>query len=88
VVINLLANDSDADGDPLSIAALTVPSGGAVTDNNDGTVTYTPAANYNGSDVFSYTLGDGRGGTATGTVSVVVTPVADAPVALDDIVSG
>ena len=50
----------------------------------DGTITYTPAANYHGADSFSYTIGDGNGGTATATVSVTVTPTNDGPVAVDD----
>ena len=53
-------------------------------DRRDGTITYTPAANYHGADSFSYTVGDGNGGTATATVSVTVTPTNDGPVAVDD----
>src|SRR5262249_38600121 len=41
--------------------------------------TYTPNANYGGADSFTYTVNDGQGGTATGTVNLTVTPVADAP---------
>ena len=47
----------------------TVPAHGTATVNADGTVTYAPAANYNGADSFSYTIGDGNGGTATATVT-------------------
>src|SRR5207245_2416974 len=57
---------------------------GSVVLNADGTVTYTPAANFNGSDTFTYTISDGHGATATGTVSITVKPVNDAPVAADD----
>src|SRR5206468_1399200 len=47
-------------------------------------VSYTPAANYNGTDSFTYTIGDGNGGTATATVNVTVTSVNDNPVAVND----
>ena len=52
--------------------------------NANNTVTYTPAANYFGPDSFTYTISDGRGGTASATVSITVSPVNDAPVANDD----
>src|SRR5262249_51059530 len=55
------------------------PAHGALTLNPDGSFTYTPAANYSGANSFTYTMSDGQGGTATGTVSLTVTPVADAP---------
>jgi len=73
-VVKLLSNDSDVDGDPLSITAVSATStnGGAVV-LNSGTVTYTPVNGYTGADQFSYTLSDGRGGTAQGTVVVTVT---------------
>ncbi|SEI16964.1 T1SS-143 domain-containing protein/type I secretion C-terminal target domain (VC_A0849 subclass) [Rhizobium tibeticum] len=79
---NLLANDSDVDGDTLSIVGVSAASahGGTVTLNNNGTITYNPAANYNGKDTFTYTVSDGHGGTAIATVTVNVTPVNDAPV--------
>lgn len=68
-----LQNDTDADGDTLSIQSLTTPSHGAADLNPDGSVTYTPAPGYLGNDSFQYVLSDGRGGTATGTVNVTVT---------------
>ena len=54
----------------------------------DQTVVYTPAANFYGSDSFSYTLSDGHGGTATATVTVTVNPVNDPPAAVDDKANG
>src|SRR5439155_1920671 len=84
VVINVLANDSDVDGDSLAVSAVTQGSHGAAAINADGTVTYAPAANYNGPDSFTYTISDGHGGTATATVAVTVAPVNDAPAARDD----
>ncbi len=80
VDINVLANDSDIDRDTLEVIAVTQGSHGVVTINNDGTVKYTPNANYNGVDSFTYTISDGNGGTATATVNVTVNPVNDAPV--------
>ncbi len=79
---NVLANDSDPDGDPLAISGVDTVSaqGGTVADNGDGTFTYTPPADFNGSDSFTYTVSDGNGGTAQGTVNVTVNPVNDAPV--------
>src|SRR6185503_5121255 len=82
--IAVLANDSDADGGTLSVASVTMPAHGTATVNGDGTVTYAPAANYNGADSFTYTISDGQGGSATATVSVTVTSVNDGPVAKDD----
>jgi len=55
--------------------------------NGDGTITYTPAANYNGGDSFTYTISDGNGGTSTATVSLTIIPVNNVPVAVDDNVS-
>jgi hypothetical protein len=75
-VIAVLANDSDPDGDPLTIIAVTQPiddaSGGqagtvAITGN---TVTWTPPAGFLGAATFTYTISDGRGGTATAIVNV------------------
>ncbi|MBW8906223.1 MAG: tandem-95 repeat protein [Betaproteobacteria bacterium] len=84
VNVAVLGNDTDVDGDTLSVASVTQGAHGTVTINPDKTVKYTPAANYNGSDSFMYTASDGNGGTATGTVTITVTPVNDAPVANAD----
>ncbi|MFQ5399506.1 MAG: tandem-95 repeat protein [Anaerolineae bacterium] len=82
----LLANDSDPDGDTVTIAAVDAASanGGVITDNSDGTYTYTPAANFNGTDSFTYTAADNNGGAAAGTVTVTVTAVNDPPTAVND----
>lgn len=84
VVIDVLANDSDVDGDSLVISAVTQGAKGTVVDNGDGSVTYTPNPDFNGSDSFSYTVDDGQGGTNTATVNVTVNPVNDAPVIYRD----
>ncbi len=86
---DLLANDTDANSDSLSIVGFdsVTGQGGIITTAAGNSLRYTPAANFTGSDSFTYTVSDGRGGTDTATVSVTVTPVNDAPVAVDDTVS-
>ena len=84
VSIAVLANDTDLDGDTLTVTSVGTPAHGSAVANADGTITYTPAANYTGADSFSYTIGDGQGGSATATVSVTVTAANDAPVAVND----
>ena len=59
----LLGNDTDVDLDTLSIASFTQPANGTLIDNGDGTFTYSPTADFNGADSFSYTVSDGNGGT-------------------------
>lgn len=83
--INVLANDTDADMDTLTVTAVTQGANGSVAITNAGAnVSYTPNANFFGGDSFTYTVGDGNGGFDTATVSVTVTNVPDAPVANDD----
>jgi len=77
VLIDLLANDRDVDGDPLTVA-VAAPSLGEVVDHGDGTVTYTPDPDLfenSGGESLSYTLSDGRGGSSGATVTVVEIPV-------------
>src|SRR5204863_8967095 len=80
----VLGNDTDADSDPLIVTAVTTPAHGTTSINADNTVQYTPAANYSGSDTFNYTISDGRGGTASATVTVTVKGVNHPPVANAD----
>src|SRR6185295_17066523 len=54
--IVVLRNDSDADGDTLTVSGVSLPAHGTASANADGTIVYTPAANYNGADGFSYTI--------------------------------
>src|SRR5437773_1987809 len=61
-------------GETLAVTATTQGAHGSVTFTATS-VSYTPAANYNGADSFTYTIGDGNGGTATATVNVTVTSV-------------
>ncbi|WP_459986709.1 Ig-like domain-containing protein [Mycolicibacterium hodleri] len=79
VPTTLLGNDSDLDGDALVITAAGTPTHGTTALGGDGTITYTPAANYHGNDAFSYTVSDGAL-NATATVTVTVAAVNDAPV--------
>ncbi len=79
-------NDSDIDGDSLTYALGTGPANGSITFNSDGTFTYDPALNFNGSDSFTYSVSDGAE-SATATVSITVNPVNDGPEAIDDAVA-
>nr|ALV86468.1 adhesin [uncultured bacterium 19] len=81
--ITVLANDTDADGDPLTVTAASSPNG-TVAINADGTLSFTPAANFSGPATISYTVSDGNGGSDSATVFVDVTPVNDGPDAVDD----
>jgi filamentous hemagglutinin family protein len=81
VVINVLANDIDPDGDPFTAALLGSPSHGTLTANPDGTFTYTPAPGYAGEDGFTYYATDGQSGAefAGTSVSITVNPVVVPP---------
>ncbi|MBI2382440.1 MAG: tandem-95 repeat protein, partial [Gammaproteobacteria bacterium] len=79
-VITVLGNDRDADGDSLSVVSAVSAQGGTIVINADGTLSYTPPANYSGSDTITYTVSDGQGGTDTATIAITVNAVNDAPV--------
>ncbi|MFC3138855.1 Ig-like domain-containing protein [Shewanella submarina] len=76
-VSDLLVNDTDPDGDTLTVISVQNPQNGTVVLNGDGTITFTPNADYNGPASFTYTISDGNGGTDTATVFLTVTPVDD-----------
>ena len=80
-VNDLLISSNDADGDMLSVTTtpIAAPSNGLLALNSDGTFTYTPDANFNGTDAFTYEISDGNGGVAQATVMIDVVPVNDAP---------
>lgn len=91
VVINVLANDTDVDGnpDPATVTIIVPPSHGVATVNPaTGAVTYTPSQDYNGVDSLVYEVYDNGfplpALSDTATVTITVNPVNDAPVALDD----
>ena len=74
VNIDVLNNDSDVDGDILTVDSVTQGANGSVI-NNGGNVTYTPVLGFNGTDSFNYTVSDGNGGTDTATVTINVTVI-------------
>jgi len=72
VIIDVLYNDSDVDGDTLAVDSVTQGANGSVT-NNGSYVTYTPTLGFNGTDSFNYTVIDGNGGADTATVTINIT---------------
>src|SRR6185295_17651618 len=82
----VLGNDTDADaGDTRTAVLVSTTTHGALVLNADGSFTYTPTANYNGPDSFTYQAKDAAGALSnTATVTITVNPVNDAPVAVDD----
>ena len=80
----VLANDTDSDGDTLFAVLVTGPSDGAVTLQSDGSFTYTPDANFNGDDSFTYRASDGTLTSDAATVRLHIDPVDDQPVATPD----
>ena len=96
LALDLLANDSDVEGDSLSVQSINgvtltgaaqsiTVTNGTVNVAADGSLSFTPAANFNGVVNFDYSVSDGNGGVATATVTINVTPLNDAPVAVDDV---
>ncbi|MFL6099434.1 MAG: Ig-like domain-containing protein [Actinomycetales bacterium] len=85
--VSVLANDSDPGNEPLKVVTTTTPRHGRVV-FSAAAVSYTPAANFNGADNFTYTVRDNAGGTATATVAVDVTAVNDPPQAHNDRYAG
>ncbi len=88
VEVSVVSNDTDPNGsiDPSSVVIVTEPShGSALVNSGANTVTYSPEANFNGQDVFTYTVRDNQGQTSNeGIVTITVTSVNDAPAASDD----
>jgi hypothetical protein len=82
-IVDVLDNDDDPDGDPLTITGASATNGTTALLGN-GNVGYTPDPNYFGSDTINYSITDGNGETDSSTVSVTVNPVPDPPVANDD----
>ncbi|MDC1299777.1 Ig-like domain-containing protein, partial [Pseudomonadales bacterium] len=81
--INVLGNDTDTEGNPLTVTTAVSAAGGVVAINADGTLSYQAPANFTGPDTINYTIDDGAGGTSTAVVNIDVAPVADLAAADD-----
>jgi PKD repeat protein len=82
VTIDVCANDSDPDGDEISVISVQCSENGNAAINNDSTITYISNPDFNGTDTFIYTISDGNNNTDTATVTVNITPVNDRPAAI------
>jgi large repetitive protein len=80
VIVDVRANDTDADGDTLGVSNVGAATKGTTEITPDGKVRYTPNADANGTDSFTYTVSDGQNATGTATVNVTINSVNDAPV--------
>jgi VCBS repeat-containing protein len=80
----VLTSDIDVEGDTLHAVLVDSPAHGSLTLSADGSLSYSPATNYNGSDSFTYQANDGTADSDVATVTIMVIPVNDAPVAEDD----
>ncbi|AWN46780.1 Mo-co oxidoreductase dimerization domain protein [Methylobacterium terrae] len=79
----LLANDTDPNGDPLTVTSVTSGTGGtAALNTTDATVTFTPATGFTGAANFAYAISDGRGGTSSASVALTVSAPGTGPVSL------
>lgn len=84
VTVDVLGNDTDGDGDALTVSTLGEPGSGTV--STDGLqVTYVPEAGFSGVDQFTYAISDGKGGTAGATVTITVAEAPNTPPVIDDI---
>ncbi len=82
--LNILGNDSDQDGDSLSVSLSGGPQHGSASLSPSGMLTYVPAANYNGSDSVSYVVTDSKGAASSATVEITVRSVNDVPAVAAD----
>lgn len=83
VLIDVLANDTDPDGDTVQLVSVEAPAFGSATATAGSQVLYQPKPHWSGADHFSYRITDGHGGEATGTINVQVKPVNEPPVVQD-----
>lgn len=82
--LDVLANDTDVEEDPLLPVVVAAPTHGSAVVNPDGTIKYTPDANYNGSDSFTYKANDGASDSLPATVTLLIDAVNDAPQSVAD----
>ena len=75
ITVNVLANDSDPDGDPLDIDSVTNPGNGSAIRNENSTIRYTPNPGFIGTDILNYVLSDGKGGNDTATMTIIVNDI-------------
>ncbi|MES2677998.1 MAG: tandem-95 repeat protein, partial [Pseudomonadota bacterium] len=80
-ISDLMLNDNDVESIPTFLRIVTNPLNGSFVNNNDGTYTYTPLANFKGIDSFSYQIKDGNGAIRSATVNINIASVNDAPTA-------
>jgi subtilisin family serine protease len=83
VAIDVLTNDTDPDGDSLSLVDFTQPANGSVSLAEGANLVYAPKPYFNGMDRFTYRISDGHGGQSGGEVTVMIKPVNDPPAAQD-----
>jgi hypothetical protein len=85
-VLSITLTGSDPDGNPLTYILASGPASGVLSgfNTNTGVVTYTPNTNFNGGDSFTFLVNDGTTNSAPALVSITVTPLNDAPVAVND----
>ena len=87
VTLNILNNDENPDNALLNLTVQSPPLHGLAEINQDGGMTYTPNADYNGTDSFTYSLTDAEGNTSIASVNISISPVNDPPVAVADFAS-
>ncbi len=74
VILNILANDSDPENAPLTSTIVQGPANGTLSLNAQGQLVYTPNANFNGTDTFTYKANDGQLDSNVATVAITVNP--------------
>ncbi len=79
VTMNVLANDTDANGDTLTITGTPTATNGTVVKNGNNTLTFTPTSGFSGTAVVTYTISDGNGGNATSTWTITVDTLPNTP---------